>query len=58
MGHLYSKSKNCKLKRVCDDSSILSNIKVLKTDVFIENKPTQIDEKSTIVLKYKTPHFR
>lgn len=33
-------------------------INVLYIEAKIDNKPTQIDEKSSAVLKYKTPHFR
>lgn len=33
-------------------------IRILDLDAKIENRPTIIDEKSTAVLKYRTPHFR
>ena len=32
--------------------------KVLKLKAAIDKKPTTIDERSTAVLKYRTPHFR
>ena len=32
--------------------------KVLKIKAAIDKKPTSIDERSTAVLKYRTPHFR
>jgi hypothetical protein len=35
-----------------------NRIKVEKCDVSIERKLVQIDERSSSVLKYRTPHFR
>lgn len=33
-------------------------IRIVELDVKIENRSTTIDEKSSAVLKYRTPHFR
>ncbi|KAI3382558.1 hypothetical protein SNEBB_003708 [Seison nebaliae] len=33
-------------------------VKILSINVKIESKPTTIDERSSAVLKYRTPHFR
>lgn len=33
-------------------------IRIVELEAKIENRPTMIDEKSSAVLKYRTPHFR
>lgn len=33
-------------------------IRIVELEVKIENRSTTIDEKSSAVLKYRTPHFR
>jgi hypothetical protein len=66
MGYYQSKSS-----RVCYNQVMNSNvtnerlyltdnisIKIEKLKVVIEKKSIKIDERSPIVLKFKTPHFR
>ena len=33
-------------------------IRIVTLEAHIETRPTMIDEKSSAVLKYRTPHFR
>lgn len=49
-------NKNC--NSINTNPNIITQIKIDKLDVRIENKPTQIDERSSSVLKYRTPHFK
>jgi hypothetical protein len=58
MGNFYSdKTRTIKISDNQTRKSILP-IKVLQTEAKIDNKATIIDERSSAVLKYKTPHFR
>ena len=41
-----------------NNENIHMNIQIEKVHAYIENKPTKIEEKSSSVLKYKTPYFR
>ena len=45
---------------ICHPNTCLGveQFKVIKLKAAIDRKPTSIDEKSTAVLKYRTPHFR
>lgn len=54
MGNLNNKNRNS----ISSYSNLITRIKIDKLDVRIENKPTQIDERSSSVLKYRTPHFK
>ncbi|CAF1035703.1 unnamed protein product [Brachionus calyciflorus] len=60
MGNLYSKNSfaSKSSSSTVTNSNIIAGIKIDKLDVRIENKATQIDERSSSVLKYRTPHFR
>lgn len=59
MGHFYSKSKSWSSNHFFNHrNSTVMGIKIEKIKVKIENKATQIDERSPSVLKYKTPHFK
>ena len=60
MGHLYSKVKSDKYrnKNSNNSNSGFLDIKIESLEVKIDNKPTQIDENSKTVIKYRTPHFR
>ena len=61
MGQFYSKNSS-DLKDnnnyVLNNEKIITGIKIEKVDAKIEKKPTQIDERSSSVLKYRTPHFK
>ena len=61
MGQLIDKAKRAVVMRTITNEkpqqSILP-IRILEFDAKIENRPTVIDEKSSTVLKYRTPHFR
>ncbi len=61
MGHFYSRlnetsEENLSDNKIEDIHSL--NIHVEKIFATIDNKPTEIEEKSNSVLKYKTPYFR
>ncbi|CAF3688026.1 unnamed protein product [Rotaria sordida] len=62
MGRLIDKTKRMNVTRTTTTNekpqqSILP-IRILELEAKIENRPTIIDEKSSAVLKYRTPHFR
>ena len=56
MGQLYSKfNEENEVKSI---ESCNSSIRVEHFKATIDAKPTEIDEKSTSVIKYRTPYFR
>lgn len=64
MGRLIDRTKRASVMRPVTTTinekipqSILP-IRILELEAKIENRPTIIDEKSSAVLKYRTPHFR
>lgn len=59
MGHFYSKStSDPKANCLLTNENIVMGIKIEKIYAKIENKATQVDERSSSVLKYRTPHFK
>lgn len=56
MGQLLDKAK-----RTIPNGKSSTNalpIRIVELEAKIENRPTVLDEKSSAVLKYRTPHFR
>ena len=61
MGQLIDKAKRAVVIRTITNEKpqqTILPIRILEFDAKIENRPTIIDEKSSAVLKYRTPHFR
>jgi hypothetical protein len=61
MGQLIDKAKRAVVIRTISNEKpqqTVLPIRILEFDAKIENRPTIIDEKSSAVLKYRTPHFR
>lgn len=58
MGHFNSRIDQCTNKKLLKEENTQIDIQIEQIQAIIENKPTQIEEKSHSVLKYKTPHFR
>lgn len=54
MGNLYNKSKY----NQDHECGLHFQLEVENLSVSIDKKPTQMDERSSAVFKYKTPHFR
>lgn len=42
----------------CKPKSFRDSVVVLEVNSFIDPTPTSIDESSSVVLRYRTPHFR
>jgi hypothetical protein len=55
MGQFYANLSKYSLETY---EKVASRIKIEKIQVKIENNPTVIDESSTTVFKYRTPHFK
>lgn len=61
MGRLIDKTKRTSITRVTTNEKLQQSIlpiRILELEAKIENRATILDEKSTTVLKYRTPHFR
>ena len=61
MGQLLDKAKRNVALRTIPNEKPPTNalpIRILELEAKIENRPTVLDEKSSAVLKYRTPHFR
>ena len=61
MGRLTDKTKRTTAMRTSTSDEPHQStlpIRIIELEAKIANRPTMIDEKSSSVLKYRTPHFR